>query len=109
MGFKESLINDLDSIFFNNDEFTEQVTINDSQEKINVMIDNDALDKYKIVRDIETTGIYTAKLYLYVKVSDLDGKPAVHSIMKVNNKKYTVVGVLEDNGIYKIVLGVNRS
>lgn len=107
MGFKEDLIDDLDNIFFNIDEFSEHVEINDKEMK--VVIDEDGLEEYKSLQDVDSDGIYVAKMLIYIKADDIGYKPVVDGELKVKKRKYIVISISEDFGVYRIVLGVNRS
>lgn len=106
MGFKESIQDDL-NIFFNEDEFGDLHNINGKD--MTVIIDEDMLEEYKEKRDMDSDGMYEAKMMIYIRNDDLGYRPAIGSSLKLDNIKYFVLSVADSNGMYQILLGVNKA
>lgn len=97
MGFKGDLENDLNSVFFNSDEFAHSaVFVNssgDAGELCNVIIDHNALvqmDGYEA--GVTTLGTTIEALYSVV------GKPKKGAVFTVGSVSYTVRGIESCDG-----------
>lgn len=107
MEFKESIQDDLNDIFFNDDEFAEIHNIGGTD--MTVIIDEDKVEEYKQKRDMDSDGMYAARMVACIRCDDLGYRPAIESSLKVDGVKYSVLNVADSNGIYEILLGVNRA
>lgn len=104
--FRDFLSSDLKNTFFNPKEFAEKHIINDKE--IEIIIDNDKLkDRQYQMKKAE--GTYLGDVLFYAKKNDLPGKPVIGLHMKLDTKMYRVTEVNEDEEMYEITLGVNRS
>lgn len=107
--FKDMIKNDLNSIFFNQDEFSEIATWNNKQ--IRIINDKDELlERGKPTASEYTAGIYKNSMLIYTPASDFDNKrPKIGSIITLGKKIYTVQDVTEENDLYSILLKANNA
>lgn len=102
MNFKEALVEDT-AVFFNLDEFAETHNIDGTD--MPIIIDSDKLEELKSSRVNDFEGVYKAQLLFYVKKSDFGGKPAIDSILNMDDKTYRVVASSENGDMLTILLG----
>ncbi|WFR55361.1 hypothetical protein QA584_17320 [Anaerocolumna sp. AGMB13025] len=102
MTFKEMLNDDL-KVFFNLAEFAEIHRIDGTE--MAIIIDEDALEELKKTHDTDYDGIYKSVLLFYVKKSDIGGKPALNSLIEVDDETYQVIGASGNDDVIKIILG----
>lgn len=106
MGFKESLQEDIDNVFINLDEFADINKVNGSD--MPVIIDDQGLEEFNQKRDGDYDGIYKSRMMFFVKLSDLGYKPAIESILEIDDRQYRVIDVNLDDNILKIIVGWNE-
>lgn len=106
MSFKDFLQEDIDTVFFNVDEFSEIHLIDDIP--MPIVIDEDELEEYKNRRDGDYEGFHRASVLFYVKKDDIGDKPAVNSVLELDDRTYLVLASSDENGIIKIVLEWNE-
>lgn len=107
MIFKEQLLEDLDTVFFNPDEFAEKHTINGSE--VDIVVDNDKLAELFISRQINTEQLFTDSIMFYVRKCNLDFEPVPGQYIEYDGHGYLITDVKTDDESYTIVLGVNGS
>lgn len=107
--FKDMIKNDLSSVFFNQDEFSDVATWNNKQ--IRIITDKDELlERGKPTASEYSAGIYQNSTLIYVPAEDMDNKrPKIGSIITLGKKIYTVQDVTEENDLYCILLKANKS
>lgn len=105
MGFREQLQEDLDTVFFNPDEFAEGHVING--ENVDIIVDNDALAELFLSRQIHTEQIFTDSIMFYVRKKDLGFEPVPGQYIDYDGHGYLVTDVKTDDDSYTVVLGVN--
>ncbi len=106
MGFQQQFMEDLDEVFFNQEEFAEQHRIN-GRETL-VVVDNDTLAELYISRDAHTDQIFTDAIMFCVRRKDLDFEPVVGQYLEYDGDRYLVTDVKLDTGTYTIILGGNK-
>jgi hypothetical protein len=102
MNFRELLEDDLNAVFFNEDEFAEPHTIDGVV--INCMIDNDHLMKRS---KKEYDGISVGELLIFVKKSDINKKFKQGMPIVFDGRPMSIFDIREDMGIYEIILSQN--
>jgi len=107
MGFKEQLLDDLDSVFFNPEEFAETHTINGVE--VDIVVDNDKLAELYISKETHTEELFTDAIMFYVRKKDLDFEPVPGQYMKYDGRGMLISDVKTDDESYTIVLGANES
>lgn len=105
MGFKEQLLEDLDSVFFNPNEFAETHMINGSE--ASVIVDNDKLAELFISKDTHTDQLFTDSIMFSVRKKELDFEPVPGQYIKYDGEGYIITDVKTDDASYIIVLGAN--
>lgn len=103
MSLKDQMQRDVDSVFFNIDEFAEPHLINGRS--VNIIIDNDQLT---VRSKKEYDGISVGEILYYVKASDLSHRPEQGESQIFDKKPMVVFDCREDLGVYEIILTQNR-
>ncbi|MDO4301778.1 MAG: hypothetical protein Q4D26_10355 [Clostridia bacterium] len=100
MNFKEALENDLKTVFHNNSEFAENVTIYyDGQEYENIpaVIDKSSKERKKDDDDKELI-LYTVDVTVYINMSDLGFIPKKNHNIFINDDEFKIVTSKEEIG-----------
>lgn len=101
MDFKASLLEDLDQVFLDDDEFAEKAIIGKKEPKeVTVLIDSDMLKR--MAKNNEK--LADSELLFYVSFDALGYKPQVEKILYFNGKEYRVVSSNNEMGLLQIVL-----
>lgn len=103
MGFRESLCEDIDSVFFD-DEFFGSSHIFDGEE-ITVIVDDDGLEKLSRKWRDE---VHNNPVLLFVRESDMKRKLAVNSTVDYDGKMYFVSSLSKSEGVWKLLLERNK-
>lgn len=106
-GFHEMVERDIDAVFFNLDEFAEKKMIDGKE--MDIVIDEDELQRRKSNTSNPTDGVYNAQLLFYVKKSYFDSRPVPGQPMRVEKRIYRIADVQEDAVCYTITLERNAS
>lgn len=105
--FKQTIQNDIGSVFLNASEFADLHTINGKT--MAAMVDDmEHIEREKRMKS-NMDGIYTRQILLYVSGEDYGPLPAFGIIVTMDGKKYTVVDTTDEGGVYTITLEANRS
>lgn len=107
MGFKEQFLDDLDSVFFNSEEFAETHTINGAE--VDIVVDNDKLAELYISKESHTEELFTDAIMFYVRKKDLDFEPVPGQYLEYDGRGMIISDVKTDDESYTIVLGANES
>lgn len=104
MSFKEQLQKDLDSVFFNLDEFAELHRV--EGKKILVVVDNDQLNKLK---KGQILGLIEADMLLMGKESDFPANLESGRLLNVDGREMLVANSGKDLGLVEVALRQNRT
>lgn len=104
--FKEQLEKDMDTIFFNPNEFAENHMIDGKE--IPIVVDNDRIIELSLGKTTETRGIFTDDIMFFVLKKYLDYEPCAGQHMTFDGETYPISDVKEDFGGYTIVLSGNQ-
>ena len=104
MSFKEQLQKDLDSVFFNLDEFAELHRIEGKE--IPVVVDNDQLNKLK---KGQILGLIEADMLLMGKESDFPANLEPGRLLNVDGREMLVANSGKDLGLVEVALRQNRT
>lgn len=107
MGFKEQLLDDLDSVFFNREEFAETHTINGAE--VDIVVDSDKLAELYISKETDTEELFTDSIMFYVRKKDLDFEPVPGQYLEYDGRDMLISDVKADSESYTIVMGANES
>lgn len=98
MNFKEVLKDDLNNVFFNNDEFAEFHIVDGKN--ILIIIDNETLKANKI----KGAGTYLGDVLFYAQRSYFEETPVIGQRMTLDGEIYNINDIGEDNEMYEITL-----
>ena len=105
--FKDFVAQDVQTVFFNLDEFAEKRYI-DGKEMVCITqhpgVTERAAHWEGGAKQSFDQGLYKADAKLFVKCRELGGRPKVSSPMIVDGKKYLVGNVDEESGVYSVEL-----
>lgn len=101
MSLKQMMLEDIETVFLDPDEFAALHTI-DGEENILCVIDDDKSSK------TNTDGVYVIRRRLFIKQSDLGYRPIPEQMMNIDGENFYVVDVIGD-GLIEVVLEANRS
>lgn len=100
--FKEFLMQDLDNVFFNEDEFCDEHFI-DGKKKM-IIIDNDRLME-RSKKEFE--GLSIGEILYFIKAKDFGELPEQGTPQTFDGRIMYVFNAREDNGVYEIILNQN--
>ena len=96
--FKEQLEKDLDSVFFNMNEFAETHMIDGKE--VPIVLDNDRIIELSMGKTVETRGIFTDDILFFVQKKDLDYEPVAGRLhYYFNGEPGLIVQKIEVTGI----------
>ncbi|WP_425057623.1 hypothetical protein SCACP_21400 [Sporomusa carbonis] len=98
-----SLLNDDLDVFFDLDEFAEMHNING--QNMVCIIDQHISKQYRMNYD----GLFMRQVVLFVRESDLGYRPDYDQRMTIDDKWYTVMECVNNNGLLEITLGANMA
>lgn len=104
MNFKEVMRNDINAVFFNQNEFSEMHIINGLE--MPVIVDELELnerEKKLMTRD----GTYKRQKLIYVSVESYGNPPKINRPFSLDGRTYLVKEVNEEDGIYSITIEAN--
>ena len=107
MSLKDILQEDLNSVFFDLDEFAETHLVNGVE--MNIIIDSNELGERKATSGKHYDGAYSSIMLMYVKAEEYGAKPKVGSMIVLDQKHYKVTDVVDEGGVYSITMGATRS
>lgn len=105
MSFKDQIQRDLDTVFFNLDEFAERHRVEGKE--IVVVVDSDALAKLSKIGDNRTHGLVEADLVLLGRKMDLPATLEPGRLLNVDGRELLVVSSNENMGLVEIFLRQN--
>lgn len=105
MNFKDQLQKDLSNVFFNVNEFAQEVIVNGSI--IRAVPDEHELQEYNLKAEGEE--LTRGELLFYAPVSDFIEEPFRGMDIHVNRKAYRILEIGEDAGMYRIILEGHQS
>ena len=108
MTVKEHWKEDINSVFFDTDEFAEMHRVNGKEMPCVIdgyeMIERAA--KYKSEYD---DGLYAKRILMYVRAVDFGALPAIGRRVMVDAKAYTVADAVDEGGAYSLTLELIKS
>lgn len=111
MTFKDQIAKDNRTVFANGDEFWEYHVINGS--KMLCMVDNNELvdreKRYQYRKSLYADGVYLKELLIYVHADDFGVLPAIGRSVTFDKKSYIVSDAINEDGIYSLTLGANKT
>lgn len=110
--FKDFVAEDVENVFFNENEHAD-LHIIDDKEMPSVVDEDTVIDRNAHweggAKQSFDSGVYKARTKLWVKAVDYGPKPKVGKILTIDKKRtYTVAACNEQAGVYCMVLERNR-
>lgn len=99
MGFKESVLEDIDQIFFDEDFFGSVHSFDG--EEITVIVDEEGLDDIKRTWKDE---VHKNPVLLFVMEKDMKRKLTINSDVEYDGKMYFVKSLAKSDGVWKMLL-----
>lgn len=104
LNFKAFAHDDLDT-FFNTDEFADSNKITIAKKEVTVVLDSELLKEYNADLDGETT---QGEFSFFVAVNNCEEDAVFEgAVVMYQNRRYEMLNVREDEGVYYVVLGAN--
>lgn len=107
LNFKDTLQNDVKTVFINPAEFGEPHKVN-GREMMIVLDDLEHIEREKRMKS-NMDGVYVKQILFYVALEDFGPLPAQGTIVKLDDKRYLVVDATDECGIYAITMEANKS
>ena len=104
MSFKEQIQQDLDTVFFNLDEFAELHRVEGAE--IAVVVDSDQLNKLK---KGQILGLIEADMLLMGRASDFPADLEPGRLLNVDGRELLVANSGKDMGLTEVALSQNRN
>lgn len=105
MKFRDIIINDIENIILNNDEFSTEHFINST--KVKCVVDNDMLEELK---KKNTDGIIQGNVLIYISSKEMkmvDIIPKTEMLVSFDDKDYFIESVGLDEELYTLILRSN--
>jgi hypothetical protein len=100
MGLKDVIAEDVDSVFFNTEEFAEEAIIDGKS--VPIIIDNDLLNGKS---DVLVTGLAEDEQLILIRNKNMPNPPQTGMQMTINKKQWYVRHCLINAGILEIRIG----
>jgi len=100
MGFKETVAADVDNVFFQTDEFAENVIIDGRP--IPIILDNDLL---KGMTELYAKGLAEGEQFIFIKEKDMFRLPQSGEQLTKEGKNWYIRDAVSEMGVYGIRIG----
>lgn len=107
MTFKEAVASDVHEVFLNIDEFSDTHTVNGVEMAVQID-DNEQIEREKRFNQ-NMDGLFTNQKLIYVAADDFGPLPKQGTILRLDNRTYTVADAIAEDGVYSITLEANRA
>lgn len=104
MSFKEQIRKDLDSVFFNLDEFAETHRV--EGKRVNIIVDSDKLNNLK---QGQLLGLVEADMLLMGRAEDFPSNLEPGRLLNVDGREMIIVNSGKDMGLVEVALRQNRT
>jgi len=104
--FKDVINSDVNNVFLNREEFSDEHTINGKTMTIQID-DNEAIERQ--LRANQNTGVYTRQLVIYVSAEKFGEMPFIGQVINLDGIVYRAVDVSSESGIFAITIERNKS
>lgn len=107
--FKDAYQDDLENVFFDEDEFAGRHTI-DGEACTAILIDitsSDAIRAPKSAFNPKETAINRVSHIIYIRDTELKRKISSNALINLDGKKYFVQDVKHTDGVYRLDIGIH--
>lgn len=109
MNFKEIMMDDVNNVFLNQNEFGEKHVI-DGKEMIISVDGNEVIERSKKEKEAgRTDGLYERQIIVYVSKRAFGRAPAIGRTLVMDRGTYIIQDCIDEGGIYSITLGAVRA
>ncbi len=107
--FKEFYQEDLDNVFFDEEEFAERHTI-DGKECVIILTDETRQRPYLRRTDLnpKETAVNKTSQVIYIRDKELERKVTSGAMINLDGNKYFVQDVSHKAGVYRLVVGIHK-
>lgn len=103
MNFKDLVEQDTKQVFLNSEEFGEEHTV-DGKRMLIILDNNEEIEREKRMSS-HADGIFLKQVLFYVTEKEYGEElPIVGRMMRLDDKAYTVIDAIDEDGIYSISL-----
>lgn len=107
MTFKDTIRQDIRTVFLNFEEFGELHMIFD-QEMLIIIDENELTEREKRIRRNEGE-LYKKQLLFYIAAEDFGPLPSPGNVLELDRKRYVIIEAENEDGIYSISLEAVKS
>lgn len=107
MTFKEAIASDVHDVFLNTDEFSDTHMVNGVPMAVQID-DNEQIEREKRFNQ-NMDGLFTNQKLIYVAADEFGPLPKQGTILRLDNRTYTVADAIAEDGVYSITLEANRA
>ena len=107
MTFKEAIASDVHDVFLNTDEFSDTHMVNGVPMTVQVD-ENEQIEREKRFNQ-NMDGLFTNQKLIYVAADEFGPLPKHGTILRLDNRTYTVADAIAEDGVYSITLEANRA
>lgn len=107
MTFKEAIASDVHEVFMNTEEFSDLHTVNGVQMAVQID-DNEQIEREKRFSQ-NMDGVFTNQKLIYVAADDFGPLPKQGTILRLDNRTYSVADAISEDGVHSITLEANRA
>ena len=100
--FKEQILEDIDDVFADTDEFFEEHVVNGR--KMPVMVDGNENEERTKFQKMYHEGSKSKRLLIYVKASDFGRMPRYGNKVTIDSSEFFVTDAVNESGIYSITM-----
>lgn len=113
MTFKETIKQDIRSVFLNFDEFGEIHKLN-GKKRLVIIDENELTEREKKIRNSGKVkgvdgGLHLKQLLFYIAAEDFGELPLPGNTLEFDGRKYVITDAENEDGVYSISLEANRS
>jgi hypothetical protein len=100
MNFKDAIAEDVDKVFFNEDEFAESAIVDGKS--VPIILDDDALQGKS---DVYAMGLAEGERLIFIKEKDLHRLPQPGEQMTISGKQWYVRHAVSNAGVFELRIG----
>jgi hypothetical protein len=103
MDFKDAVAADVDNVFFETGEFSEEVIIDDNS--VPIILDNDAIQG---MSELYAKGLAEGEQFIFIKEKDMFRLPQVGEELTKDGKQWYIRHAVSEMGVFGLRIGRTR-
>jgi|LSPZ01.1.fsa_nt_gi hypothetical protein len=100
MNLKDVIAEDIDNVFFNTDDFSDEAIIDGRA--VPIILDNDALNGKS---DVYAMGLAEGEQLIFIKEKDMFRLPQPGEQMTINGKQWYIRHAISNAGVFELRIG----